>query len=74
MGSICCAAANARDVPTCHNHDGTRSGATLRAAQLSNLLNPLVPAERLVRFRREVAGRLVFTTSFSRDICAVVED
>jgi len=43
-----------------------RNDASLstRARQLSDLLAPLGPAERLARFRREVAGRLVFTTSF----------
>jgi sulfate adenylyltransferase large subunit/phosphoadenylyl-sulfate reductase (thioredoxin) len=35
-----------------------------RAAHLDRLLAPLSPAERLSTFRREVDGRIVFTTSF----------
>ena len=34
------------------------------AARLNRDLAPLSPAERVARFRREVAGRIVFTTSF----------
>jgi phosphoadenosine phosphosulfate reductase len=35
-----------------------------RAARLETLLASLSPAERLARFRAEVEGRIVFTTSF----------
>ena len=35
-----------------------------RASRLSALLTDLPPAERLARFRQEVEGRIVFTTSF----------
>jgi sulfate adenylyltransferase large subunit/phosphoadenylyl-sulfate reductase (thioredoxin) len=35
-----------------------------RAARLGDLLRDLSPAERIARFRRDVAGTIVFTTSF----------
>jgi sulfate adenylyltransferase large subunit/thioredoxin-dependent adenylylsulfate APS reductase len=35
-----------------------------RATGLSSLLKPLSPGERLARFRREVDGTIIFTTSF----------
>ena len=35
-----------------------------QAERLANLLRPLSPAERIARFRREVEGTIVFTTSF----------
>jgi bifunctional enzyme CysN/CysC len=39
-------------------------GLVARAALLTSLLTALEPGERIARFRREVADRLVFTTSF----------
>jgi bifunctional enzyme CysN/CysC len=40
------------------------AGPPERAARLGDLLRPLSPAERIVRFRRDVAGTIVFATSF----------
>jgi sulfate adenylyltransferase large subunit/thioredoxin-dependent adenylylsulfate APS reductase len=37
---------------------------TASAGELSRLLANLTPAERLARFRREVAGKIILTTSF----------
>jgi sulfate adenylyltransferase large subunit/phosphoadenylyl-sulfate reductase (thioredoxin) len=45
--------------------ESSQAGAlTAQAVRLSGLFSDLHPAERLARFRREVDGRLVFTTSF----------
>jgi bifunctional enzyme CysN/CysC len=41
---------------------GDRS--SVRAEDLGNLLRDLAPAERIARLRREVGGKIVFTTSF----------
>jgi sulfate adenylyltransferase large subunit/thioredoxin-dependent adenylylsulfate APS reductase len=41
-----------------------RDDLARRAAALSNALADLAPAERLVRFRQAIDGRIVFTTSF----------
>jgi sulfate adenylyltransferase large subunit/phosphoadenylyl-sulfate reductase (thioredoxin) len=51
--------------PGCHA-DADSQGAALaqRAARLSDLLHDLPPAERLARFRQEIDGKVVFTTSF----------
>jgi phosphoadenylyl-sulfate reductase (thioredoxin) len=43
-----------------------------QAARLSSLLTMPDPAERLKRFRAEVAGRLVFTTSFGLEDQAIL--
>ena len=59
-------AAGARDGGV---HD---AGLIARATQLRDLLLPLQAAERLARFRREVAGRLVFTTSFGMEDQAIL--
>jgi sulfate adenylyltransferase large subunit/phosphoadenylyl-sulfate reductase (thioredoxin) len=40
------------------------NGLPARAAALAELLHDLSPGERIARFRREVDGRIVFTTSF----------
>ncbi|MGH6671397.1 MAG: phosphoadenylyl-sulfate reductase [Xanthobacteraceae bacterium] len=42
------------------------------AVRLRDLLMPLPAPERLARFRREVAGRLVFTTSFGLEDQAIL--
>ena len=41
-----------------------RAALAAHAARLNAVLADLPPAERLARFRSEVAGKLVFTTSF----------
>ncbi len=43
-----------------------------RAGRLNTLLGALAPPERLARFCREVAGRLVFTTSFGLEDQAIL--
>ncbi len=43
-----------------------------QAGRLNRLLGALPPPERLARFRREVAGRLVFTTSFGLEDQAIL--
>lgn len=50
----------------------SRHESAAQAARLSGLLAALHPAERLARFRREVAGRLVFTTSFGAEDQAIL--
>jgi sulfate adenylyltransferase large subunit/phosphoadenylyl-sulfate reductase (thioredoxin) len=44
--------------------DAGRDDLAAEAARLNRLLAPLSPGERIVRFREEVAGKIVFTTSF----------
>ena len=39
-------------------------GSSVRADGLANILRGLSPAERIARLRREVDGKIVFTTSF----------
>jgi sulfate adenylyltransferase large subunit/phosphoadenylyl-sulfate reductase (thioredoxin) len=61
--------APARDAPAAvaRFSDGVRSRVeklAQRAARLEALLASLSPAERLARFRAEIDGRIVFTTSF----------
>jgi phosphoadenosine phosphosulfate reductase len=41
-----------------------RASLAVNAARLNTAFSDLPPAERLARFRSEVAGKLVFTTSF----------
>jgi hypothetical protein len=54
-------AAVAAPVPCAHT---TPQQLSAKAAALARLFARLSPAERLVRLRREVAGKIVFTTSF----------
>lgn len=57
-----------------HGRDAGRHGDGLpaQAVRLNSLLIGLHPSERLARFRREVAGRLVFTTSFGLEDQAIL--
>jgi phosphoadenylyl-sulfate reductase (thioredoxin) len=50
--------------------EGTQLAA--QAGRLNTLLGALPPPERLARFRREVAGRLIFTTSFGLEDQAIL--
>jgi phosphoadenylyl-sulfate reductase (thioredoxin) len=54
----------APDAPSVGNELARRNGVRDQAARLTALLTGLAPAARLARFRSEVAGKLVFTTSF----------
>ena len=51
----------ARAPRTAVNSDDLRA----RASALAQILAPLSPAERIARLRGEIAGKIVFTTSFS---------
>ena len=51
-----------------HGHDGLAA----QAVRLSEILAALPPGERLARFCREVAGRVVFTTSFGPEDQAIL--
>jgi phosphoadenylyl-sulfate reductase (thioredoxin) len=55
-----------------HRRDTGGDGLGGQAARLSNLLAALHPAERLKRFRAEVPGRLIFTTSFGLEDQAIL--
>jgi sulfate adenylyltransferase large subunit/phosphoadenylyl-sulfate reductase (thioredoxin) len=48
-----------------------RKSLAAQAAHLNAVLSDLPPAERLARFRSEVAGKLVFTTSFGLEDQAI---
>jgi phosphoadenosine phosphosulfate reductase len=56
----------AADASNSRDRDAARQGhgPTAQAAWLNDILTALHPVERLKRFRDEVAGQLVFTTSF----------
>jgi sulfate adenylyltransferase large subunit/phosphoadenylyl-sulfate reductase (thioredoxin) len=57
-----------------HAAAGTaRASIAVKAARLSTVLSALPPAERLVRFRSEVAGKLIFTTSFGLEDQVIVQ-
>jgi phosphoadenosine phosphosulfate reductase len=45
---------------------------TVQAATLSRLFQPLSPAERIAHLRRELAGKIVFTTSFGLEDQAIL--
>jgi len=50
-----------------------RASLAVKAARLNTALSDLPPAERLARFRSEVAGKLVFTTSFGLEDQVIVQ-
>jgi bifunctional enzyme CysN/CysC len=57
-----------------HAAAGTdRASMAVKAARLNTVLAALPPAERLARFRSEVAGKLVFTTSFGLEDQVIVQ-
>jgi bifunctional enzyme CysN/CysC len=71
LGDDTAAVANATtaptaEVPTKHaiTTEAPRAELAAKAARLGLLLKPLSPVERLHKLREEIAGRIVFTTSF----------
>ena len=65
--------AAATAAPVTHSRAANRlSVLRKQAAQLAASLAALSPAERLVEFRREVAGKVTFTTSFGLEDQAIL--
>jgi bifunctional enzyme CysN/CysC len=68
---------NAETIGTKADRSAVRSSArkslAAQAARLNTALAGLPPAERLARFRSEVAGKLVFTTSFGLEDQVIVQ-
>jgi phosphoadenosine phosphosulfate reductase len=62
----------ARAAVTHDGHSETSDALKAQAATLARLFEALSPAKRLAHLRREIAGRIVFTTSFGLEDQAIL--